>query len=134
MARSATTKRTAGGKPFSDYIAALIDGSEMTQIQLAREIGYDNPNIVSMFKKGITKVPVDKLPLLAAALHVDPAHLTRMALREYYPDLFAALESVFGHAVTANEFDIVKRIRKITKDANPRFEDERHKELERLFR
>ncbi|MGZ9053126.1 MAG: helix-turn-helix domain-containing protein [Rhodoplanes sp.] len=53
-----------------------------SQREIAAELGYERPNIISMMKRGETKLPLDKVPALAKALHVDPAHLFRLALEQ----------------------------------------------------
>ena len=77
-----TTKKP--GMPFADsaiakYIDKKIDELKgvKTQREIAAEIDYDKPNMISMFKRGEARVPLDKIPLLAKALGVDPAHMFR---------------------------------------------------------
>ena len=74
-----------------------------------------------MFKKGLTKVPIEKVPALAKALHLDPAHLLMLAMREYMPEAFATIQKTLGHTVTENEFELVSEVRKATKDSDPVF-------------
>ena len=64
-----TTKKP--GMPFADsaiakYIDKKIDELKgvKTQREIAAEIGYEMPNIISMFKRGESRVPLDKIPLL----------------------------------------------------------------------
>jgi hypothetical protein len=58
-------------------------------------------------------VPLDKIPLLAKALGVDPAHMFRLALEQYW--LF---EAAAGHRHDARLFvrriDLIARRRPIT--------------------
>jgi hypothetical protein len=63
------------GMPFADsavakYIDKKIDELKgvKTQREIAAEIDYDKPNMISMFKRGEARVPLDKIPLLAKAL------------------------------------------------------------------
>ena len=73
-----------------------------------------------MFKRGETKVPLDKIPALAKALHVDPAHLFRLALEQYWPDLSETINTIFGPTVTANEQEIlIKPWRIATNNLDP---------------
>jgi transcriptional regulator with XRE-family HTH domain len=100
----------AGTKlPFEDsriavflrkQIAALE--SIKTQREIASEIGYDKPNILSMFKRGEAKIPLEKIPALAKALHVDPAFLFRLAMEQYWPKAEKAIADVFGSIATKN--------------------------------
>ena len=106
---------------FANYLANQIRISEISQKDIAEALGYESANIVSMFKKGLTKVPIEKVPALAKALHLDPAHLLMLAMREYMPEAFATIQKTLGHTVTENEFELVSEVRKATKDSDPAF-------------
>ena len=106
---------------FANYLASQIRISEIPQKDIAEALGYENANIVSMFKNGLTKVPIEKVPALAKALHLDPAHLLMLAMREYMPEAFATIQKTLGHTVTENEFELVSEVRKATKDSDPVF-------------
>ncbi len=99
------------GMPFADsaiarYLEKQIEALRgvKTQREIANEIGYDKPNMISMFKRGEAKVPLEKIPLLAKALHVEPTHLFRLALEQYWPGLAGTIASIFdGRLATENE-------------------------------
>jgi transcriptional regulator with XRE-family HTH domain len=104
------------------YIDKQIDALKgvKTQREIAAEIGYDKPNMISMFKRGEVKVPLDKIPLLAKSLHVDPGHLFRLALEQYWPTLGDTIQTIFGRTVTANEEEIlIKPWRAATGNLDP---------------
>jgi len=106
------------GSPIAVYLThqiAALSG-EKSQREIASEIGYDKPNMISMFKRGEAKVPLEKIPLLAKALRVDPIHLFRLGLEQYWPDLGQMIDEMFHQAglITRNEFSLVKEVRKIT--------------------
>ncbi len=105
---------------FHTVLANLIDASPLTQTEIATRLGYDRPNLITMFKQGSTKVPVNRIGPLARILDVDAMWLLRRALREYSPDLWEALEETLGPRVTANELEILGALRVATDDANPR--------------
>jgi transcriptional regulator with XRE-family HTH domain len=92
-----------------------------TQREIAAEIGYDKPNIISMFKRGESKVPLEKIPAIAKALGADPAHLFRLGFEVYWPNLAGLIEEVFGHQLaTKNEAEIfLNRWRTVTANADP---------------
>ena len=91
-----------------------------TQREIAVAVGYDKPNMISMLKHGETKVPLEKIPLLAKALDVDPAHLFRLALEQYWPALGATIVEIFGRLATDNEEEIfLKRWRIATGNLDP---------------
>src|ERR1700733_11682805 len=120
-----TTKKP--GMPFADsaiakYIDKKIDELKgvKTQREIATEIGYDKPHLISMFKRGEARVPLDKIPLLAKALGVDPAHLFRLALEQYWPDRGEIITKLFGRLASENEEEILlKHWRAATRNTDP---------------
>jgi hypothetical protein len=104
----------------AEFITACLAASDKTQKEIAEEAGFDNPNIISMLKTGVTKLPLNRVGTLAKALDIDPAHLFRLALIEYMPDTWDSLEAAFhGTVLTGNELALIKDFRRITRDLNP---------------
>ena len=130
-----STRRKA--KPrisFASYLSRLLEISEKSQRQIAEECGYPNPNIISMFKKGHTKVPVEKVPAMAKSLGVDPADMLRRAMRETMPSVLQTVEDVVGDLVTVNERKILETIRSASKESDPNLDKETEKALKALFK
>ena len=105
-------------------VAAFLDSairrSAKTQIQIARECAFPAPNIITMIKQGHTKLPLAKVGAVAKALDLDPAHLLRLALREYLPDTYDAIESVLSPSMlTANEMSMINAYRRATAYSDP---------------
>ena len=71
-----------------------------SQVQIASEAGFVNANVLSMLKSGKTKLPLDRVPALAAALECDPSRLFRMAVEHKDPVLTlrarTTLRGIFG--------------------------------------
>ena len=123
---------TAIAKYLDKQIEALKGAK--TQREIAAEIGYDKPNIISMFKRGEAKVPFDKIPSLAKALHVDPAHLLRLALEQYWPNIGQTFEQIFGRIATENEEEILlKKWRAATCNADPQPNDVVNAAVDRMI-
>ena len=95
----------------AEYLTKAIELSGRTQREIAREVGYPKPNVISMMKQGQTKVPIEKAPLFAKACGVDPAFFLRLVLQEYFPDAWAAIFKTFGETLTANEMAMVEAYR-----------------------
>ena len=93
------------------FLHIKIDESRKRQNEIAREIGYENANILSMMKHGSAKVPFDKVPALAKALDVDAGHLMRLAIEQYWPGLKDIIKSIFGNVVSENELTLVQGLR-----------------------
>jgi transcriptional regulator with XRE-family HTH domain len=98
-------------QPLHLLLGNLIDASGKTQRQIATEIGYRKPNVISMMKQGQMPVPLEKVPALAKALNVEPRALLRCALQEYDPILLETIEGAWGLMSTQNEQDFIRRLR-----------------------
>ena len=110
-------------KPFHVILATLIESSPLTQRQIADKLGYARSNIITMFKQGQTLVPIRQIPALARALEVDPAWLLRLALRSYQPETLDTIEETMGIAVTRREAEIIRELRDLTNNSDPRLYD-----------
>lgn len=79
----------------------------LPQTEIAEALGYDPPNIISMFKTGRTMVPIEIIPKLAGLLGVSELYFMELALEAYHPTLWMVIERAFGKLVSENEIDIV---------------------------
>lgn len=138
MIRSKELSSAAPGatalNPFVRRVAELIEMSEKTQRQIARELGYEKPNIVTMFKQGDTRVPLDKVRVFATSLETDPAALLRLWLATYEPEALAVIDQTFDTSLTANERAWLAGIRRAFADNVPNFNDDARRQLELLAR
>lgn len=122
-------------------LAAFIDKridqlqGRKSQKDIADEVGYDKPNMISMIKKGTAKVPLEKVYLFAKALEVDPAHLLRLALAQSMTGEknAIAIQKIVGNTVTDNEMAIVKVVRKASGNMDPALNQELKTAIEELF-
>lgn len=97
---------------FLERQIASLQAIGINQRDIALDAGYPQPNILSMFKRGETKVPLNKVTALAKALKVDPAFFFRLAVQqEGMPLTPSDIEKIFPHNVTANEMALVQAIR-----------------------
>jgi hypothetical protein len=87
---------TALCKFLTKKIAAL--SGVKSQREIAAEVGYDRPNIISMIKNGVTALPLDRVPAFAKALDVDPRHLFRLALEQNHPEIAGVAHEIFGNS------------------------------------
>lgn len=103
----------------AEFIADRLATIDKTQREVAEECGFETPNIITMFKQGKTKVPLDRIRTLAKALDVDPAHLLRLALQEYMPDTWSSIEEILHSTIlTASELELVRKYRQVTGDSD----------------
>lgn len=77
------------------YLTEAINRSSKTQLQIAQECGYPNPNIVTMIKQGRTKMPINKVKVMADALDLDSKLLLKLCFEEYQPGNWEAIEEIF---------------------------------------
>lgn len=106
---------------IADFLSKSIDAmaGHKSQKEIAEEIGYERPNMLSMIKNGDAKLPLEKVPVLAKAINVDAAFLFRLALEQYWPEQQEAIAAVFGEVTTANERALIRKVRTWTKNTDP---------------
>ena len=100
--------------PLHIYLSKKIDECEdLTNVEIARRLGYTRPNVIAMIRTGAMKLPFDKVPALAQVLGLDPLALLRRVMVEYAPEQWATMEKVIGQErlVTRNEAELLRRVR-----------------------
>jgi len=101
---------------LSKQIAAI--SAYKSQKDVAREAGYQNPNMLSMFKRGEAKIPLDRIPALAKALNVDAGFMMRMALEDYYRSIAAFINQAVPTPVSNEEFKVIEMMREVESEFN----------------
>jgi hypothetical protein len=105
----------------AEFIANRMTAIGKTSHDIATEIGAPNHNVVSMILQGVVKLPINLVGTLAHALDTDLAHLMRLTLREYAPDLLEAVENGLQRPLlSANEVALIDRFRAVTGDRDVR--------------
>ena len=76
------TKKPHAGTRLAQYVErpVLEIKPKKSQLQIASEAGFPNPNMVIMIKNGTSKLALDRVPSMARALECDPAYLMRLSL------------------------------------------------------
>ena len=91
-----------------------------SQARIAEETGFINPNMIAMLKNGATKLPLDRVSSLAAALDCDPRMLFNLALDQMGgATSVRAIEEIFGTIVTRNEVAWIAEIRDASGHTDP---------------
>lgn len=91
-----------------------------SQAQIAEEAGFVNPNMIAMLKNGSTKLPLDRVASLAAALDCDPRLLFNLALDQMGgATTVRAIEDIFGTIVTRNEVTWINELRDASGNSDP---------------
>jgi len=104
---------------FAARLESLINCSDVKQIDIAKALGYERPNIIMMFQQGKIRVPVEKISMLARTLAVDPNAMLRHYLSEYEPAMLCIIEHHFGALITRNEQLIIDEIRCLSNGRDP---------------
>ena len=105
----------------AEFLTECLSKSKKKQCEIAQECGLESPNVITMWKKGVTKVPVTRIGALARALGVDPAHLLRLVMTEYLSDTWASIEDIIqGTVQTANELEMTSKLRVATGNSDPK--------------
>lgn len=115
-------------KPYADTRLAKFLETRLlelkhkkTEAEIAEEVGFVNPNMVTMIKKGATKLPIDRVPALAKALESDFALLLRLALEQSEGSTAAAaIYEIIGQPISKNEMTWISEIREASGDTDPR--------------
>ena len=118
---------------IAETVIWLMERSPKTDEEIARELGYETPVILTMWRNGIVKVPIEKIPALARALNVDAGNLLTRALHDYAPTVLAVLEETFDFMATPNEREWVKVIRHLSGDSDPRMTKEMRQTIQEHF-
>ena len=110
MKQRIATKLTGAG-----FLNTKFASSDVRQNRIAKQIGYDHPNVLTMFKQGKTKLPLNKVGPLAKALQTDPMHLLRLVMSEYMPETWESLQDLVGTSlVTRKELELLQAVRLAT--------------------
>lgn len=120
-------KPPAAGKEddaFVRCINELLEKCDKTQREIASDMGYDHPNIVSMFKTGTTRLPLIKVPEFAFAVGADTRELVLLWLDQYEPEMKAMLEKVLGGSLTPNETSWLRGLREVFDGELPPFDED----------
>jgi hypothetical protein len=120
------------------YLRKQIDALNdigISQREIASDAGYDKPNILSMFKRGETKVPLNKVLPLAKALRTDPSFFFRLATQQ--PDMpitASELDKIFPNSVANGEMKVVLTIREAVGDGDVSPTDEQLRKVSEIFK
>lgn len=104
----------------NEFIISAIEMSGKKQNEIAEDMGYTNANIISMLKKGNTKLAPAKIPLFAKAVGIDPVRVLDVLLSEYQPEIWDVIKNIMHEPLTENELDLLFKMRDVTKGSDPK--------------
>jgi len=121
---------------LTQFLSRRIDElrGTKTQVEIAEQAGYTNPNNISMLRSGAAKLALDRVPQMAKALDVDPAFLLRLTLEQALNLTTArAIDEIFGTPISANERLWLNEIRDASGDSDPRLTARSRSALRAIF-
>lgn len=110
--------------PFVRRLVHLLESTGKTQKEVAQDLGYEKSNIITMFKQGTTRVPLDKVPALAFSLGADPAGLVRLWFQTHEPEALTVIDRDLEIPITENEKTWVMGLREAYENDVPAYDDD----------
>ena len=84
----------------------------LTDDELSEALGFDRKITLTLIKTGSMRLPLTKIPPLAAALGLEPIDLFRVAAGESSPDLLRVIEEAYDPLhLTATEITLITHLR-----------------------
>jgi len=105
------SKISIENQTVANFIRDKIDACKYRQNQIAEMLGYDNPNVITMFKQGRSKLPVYVIPKLAKIIGADPAVMLDIVMTAYEPEKYEAIKQILGEPISEDEREIIKAMR-----------------------
>lgn len=91
---------------------AIVANPQTKQKDIAEAAGFEKPNVIYMFKKGLSKIPLDKAGRVAKAVGLDPYEFWFKCLMEYAPEIYKEFEMINKQpTLTATEISFIKASR-----------------------
>ena len=108
------------GSAMANFLIEELPNTDLTNLEIAEELGYARPNIVSMWKAGKTKFTIDHIFALAKLVNVDPSYILALYIDQYVSewsqvDRFADIIEMVGRMVSEEEVEIIETIREARK-------------------
>lgn len=102
----------ANKETVASFLSFHIDSSGKTNKEISDEAGFARPNIISMLKSGVTRVPIARVTALAESIGVDPIRLFRLVMEEYNPEVLTVCDEVYGREkLSKNEAELIAYVR-----------------------
>jgi hypothetical protein len=93
---------------------------QKTQREIATTAGFTNPNMLTMLKQGHSKLPIDRVATLAAALEVDSKYMLRLALAQHGNETMVRVyDEVLGTVVSQHEVGWLRLLREASDNSDP---------------
>jgi transcriptional regulator with XRE-family HTH domain len=98
-----------------------------TNEDVAQELGYKAANMISMWRTGKTRIPLEKLPDIARLMKLDIATLLPLWFEQYWgerKDAKPLLKEVFNRVASQREVPLLEALRAASPINDPHYEAE----------
>lgn len=104
------------GYKLAEWLNDNLDRlTTLTNDQIATRLGYTRPNIISMWRTGRTRIPLEQLSPLGEILGVELMFLLPLWLEQYMDKKgYKEVEAASKRLVSEEEAAFLDRVRKIT--------------------
>lgn len=97
-------------------LAGLIEARQtalaLTDHDLCSALGFERQIALTLIKAGTMRMPLTKIPALAAALGLEAIDLFKVAIRESSPDLLQLIEEAYNPMrLSASEVNLITHLR-----------------------
>lgn len=102
-------------KPYVDpltYMALIVHTCRKSPEEIAKEAGFDDPDIILKICRGDAKLPLDKAAAIARACGKEPAFFLGLALATTQPDVWSILQATPEALLPYNEREFLKLYRR----------------------
>ncbi len=80
-------------KELGNLIRDFRQKSGMSQLQLAHRLGYDSPQFVSLFERGVSKVPFNILGKLIVVLGIPEKKIVKSIIQAHETEIKKQINS-----------------------------------------
>jgi transcriptional regulator with XRE-family HTH domain len=80
-------------KELGSIIRDFRQKTGMSQLQLAHKLGYDSPQFVSLFERGVSKVPFNILGRLIVVLGIPEKRIVKLIIQAYEAEIKRQINS-----------------------------------------
>lgn len=77
---------------LGDHLAKARKERGLTQMEVARILGYSGPQFVCNWERGVAPPPLETLKRLAELYHLDRSKLVELLMRQYRNELRRVLK------------------------------------------
>lgn len=130
---------TGPGTALANFLIDRLAELDLTNQEIADTLGYQRPNIISMWKAGRTKFTLDNVFPMADLLKVDPGYMLALYMDQYVStsgggvDRFPEIIAMVNRIATPEEWEIVEIARKARKGNSRPLTKEQKESLKTLF-